>query len=97
VLELNNQNGNLTIAGQLLIRHLDSFKESLWEFLSTSSPIKVDVSQIKEVDLAGLQLLLAFLKTRKEVGGASITGLSKAFDRALKLTGLEKHYAKFIA
>ncbi|KIX13832.1 STAS domain-containing protein [Dethiosulfatarculus sandiegensis] len=97
MLELQNQDGNLAIAGQLLIRHLDSFKESLWEPLSSNSPVTVDVSQIKEVDLAGLQLLLAFLRSRKEVGGAFITGLSKAFDRALKLTGLEEHYAEFIA
>ncbi len=49
----------LTLQGDLTIHHAAHLKSTLLEALSSAALIEVDVSQVTEIDTAGLQLLLA--------------------------------------
>lgn len=49
----------LKLSGELTIQHAAALKESLLEALSTADRCFLDVSQVRQFDLSGLQLLYA--------------------------------------
>ncbi len=83
----------LYLEGSLQVHHLDGIKDEMVAFAADAKPLTVDVSQIADLDLAGLQMVLAFLGSRK--GETKLVGLSKEFGKALSISGLEPHFAPF--
>jgi len=97
VLETNLSEGKITLAGELHIRFLAELKDVLWQALGTNQELEVDVSRVNDLDVAGLQLLLAFLRSRQASAPTKLVGTPPAFSRALELTGLKEHFASFMA
>lgn len=79
----------LSIAGELQVQYLESLKGSLDQASAVHEPLTVDVSGVVEVDLAGLQMLLAFLRARKGVGSTSLLGVQPSVSRAMQLMGMD--------
>ncbi|MCF8031672.1 MAG: STAS domain-containing protein [Desulfarculaceae bacterium] len=86
--------GRLSLSGQLKVQYLDILHEALTQAREQEEPLEVDLSQVREVDLAGLQLLAAWLL---DSGGpeARLGGLSGGVERALALSGLKDSLAPF--
>ncbi len=89
--------GRLSLGGEMVVRFMEDFRNVLWKALNTSAPLEVDLSRVVEVDVAGLQLLLAFLRSRQGLKPTKLTGLPPLVHKALDLTGLAPHYAPFLA
>ncbi|ANJ66335.1 hypothetical protein A9404_02125 [Halothiobacillus diazotrophicus] len=51
--------GNVWLEGELTIYHVDVVKQSLLDFLDSSSTLNVYLDQVSEIDTAGMQVLIA--------------------------------------
>jgi anti-anti-sigma factor len=90
--QLNEQ--VLYLEGQLQVHHLDKIKNELAALANDNQPIQVDFSQVEEVDVAGLQIMLAFLQSRKSA--TKVQGISAELAKGLAITGLKPFFAKFM-
>lgn len=97
MLETNFAEDKITLAGELHIRFLAELKDVLWQALGTTQELEVDISRVTDLDVAGLQLLLAFLRSRQANAPTRLVGTPPTFSRALELTGLQEHFAAFMA
>ena len=84
----------LHLIGDLQVHHLESVKSELVAWATDGNPLTLDVSQVQEIDLAGLQMVLAFLRSRKT--GIKVTGIGAELAKALALAGLTPHFATFL-
>lgn len=64
----NLQQCELSIDEELTIYVALSYKEELTNYLTTYQSFDIDLSQIEEIDSAGIQLLLAFRNKMKSLG-----------------------------
>lgn len=96
MLKASLKGNRLSVSGELKVQHLDEIRPALLEALDLPQDVVLDVSRVAEVDTAGLQLVLSFLRTRQE-GSARLEGLTPSFDRALQLTGLEPFFQAYAA
>jgi len=95
LLDYQLSGGELSLSGQLRVQFLDILKEALSQAARQGQAIRVDLSQVREADLAGLQLLLSWL--RSDAGpGVHLQGLSGSLARAVDLAGLKEHLAPYL-
>lgn len=85
----------ITISGEVKVQYLESLGDCLQRGIDAVDAIGLSLSHITEIDTAGLQALLSFLLTRKEVGPVHIVDSSPVVDKALKLTGLDSAFNDF--
>ncbi len=87
----------LSIAGKLQVHFLDQILDCLRAALDQPQALTVDVSGVSEVDLAGLQLLLSFLRTRQAISPTSLRGAQPFLSKAMQLSGLDSHFAAHLS
>jgi len=97
MLTLEESDGGLSLTGELVVHELAGLRARLDEIAAGSGELTLDVSGLEQVDTAGLQLLVAFLRHRGSQDPLRLAGLSPALERAAKLTGLEDELAPFLA
>jgi ABC-type transporter Mla MlaB component len=90
------EGGRLALKGELQVGFLERTSNRMAETLASPDPLVVDVAGVSEVDLAGVQLLLSFLQSKKNLAAVSLDGVAPIFAKALELTGLAEHYAPFM-
>ena len=88
----NNQ--VLSLEGKLQVHHLESIKNDLVTWAADGNPLTLDLSQVQEVDMAGLQIALAFLRSRKSE--TKVSGIGPELSKALSIVGLTPHFAPFL-
>ena len=90
------EGNQLILEGELRV----AFVDSLWECLKKAQPqnqeLEVDLAKVAAVDVAGLQMLLAFLRSRKSSGATRLKAAPPTLLRALELTGLWEHFAPYL-
>ena len=82
----------LTVKGNCLIQELDPLVKSLGELVeSDRNSIQLDLSNVENIDTAGIQLLASCRNTALARGKTfSISSMSDSVRDALKLTGLQE-------
>ncbi len=96
MLTCNQVPDGLALEGELQVAFLERLKDALAPALDRAEPLTLDVSGISEIDVAGLQLVLAFLRSRHAETQTRLVGAGEVFKRALDLTGMAEHYAPFM-
>ena len=86
----------LALSGQLKVQYLDIFKEALMGAVHQGGVARVDFSQVREVDTAGLQLLLSWLSQPQLTSMPRLVNLPTAMIQAIELMGLNSHFAPFM-
>jgi anti-anti-sigma regulatory factor len=86
----------LSIAGELQVQYLESLKDSLDQASTMPEPMTIDVSGVTEIDLAGLQMLLAFLRARKGAGSSSLHGIQPSVFKAMQIMGMDALLAEYL-
>ena len=86
----------LTLSGQLKVQYLDTLKEALLKAAQQGGLACLNLSQVREVDTAGLQLLLAWLRQPRPQFIPRLTDVPEVVARALRLGGLQSHFAPFM-
>ena len=94
MLEFEQAGDRISLVGELQISFLESLHAKLSEVVHHPGPLVLDLSQISEVDLAGLQVLLSFLRTRDNGSATRIVGSPPVLVNALRLVGLEEAFAR---
>ncbi len=87
----------ISIVGEMQVHYLQTLKEGLAQALQSPEPLMVDLGGVRDVDVAGLQTLLAFVKSRAGHAPTSLGGAQPSLLRALELTGLDRHLAACLA
>jgi ABC-type transporter Mla MlaB component len=95
MLTCQNAADTLSIAGKLQVHFLDQIMDCLRAALDQTQALTVDVSGVSAVDLAGLQLLLTFLRARQTLSPTKLRGAQPFLTRAMQLSGLDSHFAAF--
>lgn len=85
----------LALSGQLKVQYLDTFKESLLGAAQQGGVARVDFSQVREVDTAGLQLLLAWLN-QPQPKTTRLVNVPPVMAQAIDTVGLNRHFAPFM-
>jgi len=81
----------LALEGEVRISSVIEFKEILINLLNNNSPITINISSIKAIDSAVIQLLYSLFKTAAQKNiHMELQGVSDIFTRALKAAGLNK-------
>ena len=81
---------SLSLAADCTVAEADSLKSELARRLNESAPVTVDVSALRRIDTAGLQLLAAFVRDRRTAGRAvAWHGRAAALESAAGLLGLQ--------
>lgn len=88
-------NDVITISGEVKVQYLESLGDCLQRGLDSEGAVRLSLAQVTEIDTAGLQALLSFLLTRKEIGPVNIVDSSPVVERALELTGLKQAFSAF--
>ena len=86
----------LVIKGELQVHSADLLAEHLDKAGEASQTLRLDLSGVTDVDLAGLQLLLALARSRPAPGALVLCGIKPHLLKALELTGLHGHLAAFL-
>lgn len=84
----------LYLEGDLQVHHLEKIKDDLVGYAVQTEPMTVDLSLVNEVDLAGLQLVLAFLRSRKSE--TKLDGIGMQLDKAFSISGLKPHFVPYL-
>jgi anti-anti-sigma factor len=84
----------LYLSGALQVHHLEGIKGELVDLAAEDGSVTVDLSRVEEVDMAGLQMLLSFFRSRKNE--TKVTGITADIARALEITGLKPHMAPYM-
>lgn len=83
------QNGRIAIAGELTIYTVLELKDQLLTGLSATEELELDLSEVGEIDAAGLQLLVLVKQEATAAGKAlRFTGHSPVVLELLDLSGL---------
>jgi anti-anti-sigma regulatory factor len=78
-----------TVGTDCTIEHAPGLHEQLAKVLASRACVTVDVTAVKRCDTAGLQVLAAFVRERREAGrDVSLAGASDNFVATAKLIGL---------
>lgn len=89
VCEILNDTAHVTIDGELTIYTAAELSAELLPRLGATPQMQIDLSQITEMDGAGLQLLIMVTREASKAGTAlTLTGHSKAVLETLQLSGL---------
>ena len=79
----------VTLAAECTVAEADALKSELAGRLDEPGPVTVDVSALQRIDTAGLQLLAAFVRDRREAGRAvEWHGQAPALQAAAGILGL---------
>lgn len=97
MLTCSSGDGRLKVSGELQIQFLESLKQYLQDHLTAPGALVIDLADVSEVDLAGLQLLAVFARTRRQFGELKLTNLSPIMEKALGLSGLDRHLRHHLA
>ena len=77
------------LAADCTIEHAPGLQQQLAKVLADRACVTLDFSAVKRCDTAGMQVLAAFIRERREAGGElELTNLSEAFLATAKLLGL---------
>ena len=89
VCEILNETAHVTIDGELTIYTAAELSAELLPRLGSTPQMQIDLSQITEMDGAGLQRLIMVTREASKAGTAlTLTGHSKAVLESLQLSGL---------
>ncbi len=89
VCEILNDTAHVTIDGELTIYTAAELSAQWLPRLGATPQMQVDLSQITEMDGAGLQLLIMVTREASRAGTAlTLTGHSKAVLETLQISGL---------
>lgn len=84
------------ISGDIIFEHVSEGHKRLvkdLDSLDLKEPVRLDLSQVKEIDSSGLQLLLAFLSDLRSKGGKpELVAVSDALIETIELAGLKKQF-----
>ena len=94
MLSSNYNDQVLYLEGDLQVHHLEGIKGELVTWAADPNPLTLDLSQVAEVDIAGLQMVLSFLRSRKSQ--SKVIGVGPELTKALQITGLAPHFAQFL-
>ncbi len=97
MLSCQRDDGVLAISGDLQVQHLADLVQALSACVDLPQDLVLDLTGVMAADLAGLQLLLAFLRSRPPQVSTRLSGLRPPLLNALELTGLDKHLAAYLA
>jgi anti-anti-sigma factor len=86
----------ISIAGKLQVHFLDLIQDCLRAALDQPQALTVDLSGVSEVDVAGLQMILSFLNTRRASSPTSLRGDQPFLARAMQLSGLDSQFASYL-
>jgi ABC-type transporter Mla MlaB component len=83
------ESANIALGADCTIEHTPSLHTQLAKVLADRACVTLDVSAVKRCDTAGLQLLAAFLRERREAGlPVQLTGTSDNFMTTANVLGL---------
>jgi ABC-type transporter Mla MlaB component len=83
-----------TLGADCTIEHAPGLHEQLAKILDDRACVTLDFGALKRCDTAGLQVLAAFVRERREAGRAiELVGLSEHFLATAKLIGLSALFA----
>jgi ABC-type transporter Mla MlaB component len=88
--------GRVVLEGEMQVAYLDGLRDCLQEAMPCEQAVELDLGQVASLDVAGLQLLLAFLQSRRAIGPASLKKAPPVFYKTLELSGLDRHFADFL-
>jgi len=89
VCEILNDTAHVSLDGELTIYTAAELSAELLPRLGATPQMQIDLSQITEMDGAGLQLLIMVTREASKAGTAlTLTGHSKAVLETLQLSGL---------
>ena len=89
VCEILNDTAHVSLDGELTIYSAAELSAELLPRLGATPQMQIDLSQITEMDGAGLQLLIMVTREASKAGTAlTLTGHSKAVLETLQLSGL---------
>ncbi|MGO9147211.1 MAG: STAS domain-containing protein [Desulfomonilia bacterium] len=88
-MEINTDSqGVIVFKGNLVVSNIEVVHSALESVLEESSRnIVIDISQVEEIDIAGLQLLFSLKKTLEGDGSMHIRSLNQSIRDILDLSG----------
>lgn len=96
MLNCNLEGNRLALEGDVQVVFLERLHQALTQAFGQTDPLQIDLSGITSVDTAGLQLLLAFARSRQEAVSTRFTDPPEFFHKALKLAGMAGHFAPYM-
>jgi anti-anti-sigma regulatory factor len=83
-----------TVGADCTIEHAPGLHKQLAKVLTSSACVTLDVTAVKRCDTAGLQVLAAFIRERREAGReVALAGVSDNFLATAKLLGLSSLFS----
>lgn len=84
-----------SLPAECTLADVHGLKSQLTALLKTQDPVCVDVSGLRRIDTASLQLLAAFARDRRASRLAvDLRGESTVFEEAVRLLGLDRLFAR---
>ncbi len=96
MLNCNLEGNRLALEGDVQVVFLERLHQALAQAFGQPDTVQIDLSAVTSVDTAGLQLLLAFARSRQEKESTRFTGPPGFFKKALELAGMEGHFAPYL-
>jgi anti-anti-sigma factor len=90
----SSANSVTTVGADCTIEHAPGLHQQLAKVLASRACVTLDVTAVKRCDTAGLQVLAAFIRERREAGrDVALAGVSDNFLATAKLLGLSSLFS----
>ncbi|MBW1988907.1 MAG: STAS domain-containing protein [Deltaproteobacteria bacterium] len=83
--------GAYAFSGEMTIHDLEYLKEFLDSVGSRTKKVFISLQNVRFIDTASLQLLIAFRKSLGKKGELSVTAVSPEVEKILEVSGLKSH------
>jgi anti-anti-sigma factor len=88
-----NKDGVIRISGDITIVNLESIYQEMTKIYNNEIQCSaIDMSGVEEIDTAGLQMLLSFIKSFQEIGSDIKCVVNPKVKELVSLTGLENRF-----
>jgi anti-anti-sigma factor len=86
-----DEHGVITLSGSITIKNIEGIYQEMMKIYDDTQCTAIDMTGINDADTAGLQLLLSFVKSFREIGTKISCITNPSIDDILEITGLRRN------
>ena len=91
MIEVENDGETLKLIGEARLKHIEELYEKLKDHRSPDAISVLDISRLEDIDVAGAQVIVSFLKASQDV---VLRGAPEVLEKKLEFTGLSQFVTK---
>jgi anti-anti-sigma regulatory factor len=87
-----SEDGVITLSGLITIKNIEKIYQEMIKIYNETQCVEINMAEVVEVDIAGLQMLLSFVRSFHEIGTNIKCITNPTVEETLEITGLRSSF-----